>query len=205
MIKIRWTDRSEVPLSQRSGAGWRLRRAAGRALLNGALADLGAQDVGVTRRPPWKPVLDSNGLHFSTSHSGDLSVCAVAEAPIGIDLETTHHAREQRLRRGLPPGFFTNRERREIAEQPTRMLEIFVLKEAWSKRDGRGVGIGFGGFDEFTLRAAHDDLDFTQIRVPGSVCFLAHPKGAAISLRRSRLTPLELVAATATDQKERAA
>ncbi|WP_181059561.1 4'-phosphopantetheinyl transferase superfamily protein [Pseudoclavibacter sp. AY1H1] len=208
MIAVSWLDRAEIRRAAAPTGGWQLRRAAGRALLTETLAEFGVHDARVTRRSPEKPRLETSGLHFSTSHSGELSVCAVAREPIGIDLEAVGSPREHRLHRELPSlrsGFFTPAERREIATSPARLLEIFVLKESWGKRAGRGLGIGFGAFDEAALRASHPDVEFTRLTIPGAVCILAHPVGSEITVLRRTPTAIQLAAAAATDRKERAA
>ncbi|WP_181062814.1 4'-phosphopantetheinyl transferase superfamily protein [Pseudoclavibacter sp. RFBG4] len=208
MIAVSWLDRAETRRAASPPEGWRLRRAAGRALLTETLADFGVHDARVTRRPPEKPRLETSGLHFSTSHSGELSVCAVAREPIGIDLEVLGSPRAHRLTHelpSLPSGFFTPAERRELATSPARLLEIFVLKESWGKRAGLGLGIGFGAFDEAALRASHPDIEFTRLTIPGAVCILARPVGSEITVLRRTPTAVQLAAAAAIDQKERAA
>ncbi len=208
MIAVSWLDRAETRPAAPPTEGWRLRRAAGRALLTETLAEFGVHDARVTRRPPEKPRLETSGLHFSTSHSGELSVCAVAREPIGIDLEVLGSPRAHRLTHELPSppsGFFTPAERRELATSPARLLEIFVLKESWGKRAGLGLGIGFGAFDEAGLRASHPDVAFTRLTVPGAVCILSHLVGSEITVLRRTPTDVQLAAAAATDRKERAA
>ncbi len=44
-------------------------------------------EVCVERSPDHKPYLKDLPLHFNISHSKDLVVCAIAEFPIGIDVE----------------------------------------------------------------------------------------------------------------------
>ncbi|MFP3596530.1 4'-phosphopantetheinyl transferase family protein [Chryseobacterium sp. SIMBA_029] len=45
------------------------------------------QDVEIDVLANKKPILKRHDIHFNISHSKDLVVCAIAEAPIGIDVE----------------------------------------------------------------------------------------------------------------------
>lgn len=45
------------------------------------------QDVEIDVLANKKPLLKGHDIHFNISHSKDLVVCAIAEAPIGIDVE----------------------------------------------------------------------------------------------------------------------
>jgi 4'-phosphopantetheinyl transferase len=69
----------------------RRRFVVGRGALRTVLADrLGGQpaDVRLTSRPGQRPVLaGSAGVCFSVSHSGGLVACALADAPVGIDVQ----------------------------------------------------------------------------------------------------------------------
>ena len=88
--------------------------------------------------PGGKPVIGEGGLHFCLAHAGDLAVCAVSEAPVGIDVEPM---------RNISPGM-----RRKIfsaAEQQRSdgdMLWTWVAKESYIKLTGEGLRRSMTGF-----------------------------------------------------------
>jgi phosphopantetheinyl transferase len=151
-----------------------------------------------------KPVLTAQGWEHSMSHSGRLSVCVVADAPVGIDVELLDVPRRSRLAPGVPQRFFTTRERDMIAHDPDAVLRIFTLKEAWVKREGIGLGFGIGSFDQEIIEARHPDVTFTIMTLPGAVCTVCHRVGDAFVARPVQLTAVALAAAAALDQEERA-
>ncbi len=83
-------------------------------------------------------VMGRADLTLSVSHSGDLGACAVADTPVGIDIEIS------RDRSGMPQLFdavLTGEERAWLAtlpatEQVTAFFTVWTLKEAWLKRTG---------------------------------------------------------------------
>ena len=77
-------------------------------------------------------------LHFNLSHSGKWVVCAVADQPIGIDIEKISHPMDDVIQR-----FFSPAERAYIdaftpAERPAAFCELWVLKESYMKATGLG-------------------------------------------------------------------
>ncbi|WP_160138228.1 4'-phosphopantetheinyl transferase family protein [Chryseobacterium sp. c4a] len=60
----------------------------GRVLLQeGLKSHYHIDEVCIERSPDHKPYLKGHPLHFNISHSKELVVCAIAEFPIGIDVE----------------------------------------------------------------------------------------------------------------------
>lgn len=60
----------------------------GRVLLNlGLKSCYEIDEVQIMKSPNHKPYLKDQPLHFNISHSNELVVCAIAEFPIGIDVE----------------------------------------------------------------------------------------------------------------------
>jgi 4'-phosphopantetheinyl transferase len=88
------TDDDVRGIARYRDAADRNRSLIGAALLRLALArHLGAYDVRVTRRcdtcggPHGKPTIGDNAAHVSVTHSGDRVAVAIANAPVGIDVE----------------------------------------------------------------------------------------------------------------------
>ncbi|RAL20316.1 hypothetical protein DL240_17185 [Lujinxingia litoralis] len=107
----------------------------------GALA-FGAGDQG---RPhllsPRAPELD-----FNLGHTEERVVLALARhRRVGVDIE---HKTRRVDHAGVAERFFSAHERAALAALPDasarrrRFLELWVLKEAWMKADGRGIGAG---------------------------------------------------------------
>lgn len=121
---------------------------AGRALLRHAIADStgrAASSLPLTVTAAGKPEC-VGGPHVSVSHSGSLVVCAVADVPVGVDVET----RPPRDVEGVAERYFTAAEARWIAAEPAeRFPMLWVLKEAYLK--ALGVGLA-GGLDSLECR-----------------------------------------------------
>jgi phosphopantetheinyl transferase len=93
--------------------------------------DLGAGDlVYPTHGRPRLP----GGPEFSIAHGGGLVACAVADVPIGLDLEARGAARAEQLRLVLSAG-----ERAAVDAGALDPTDAWVMKEAVSKAAGRGV------------------------------------------------------------------
>ncbi len=98
-----------------------------------ALLDIAPADVEIFDAPKGKPLLrNDSSLHFSISHSRDVSMIAVTRvAPIGVDIEQLRAVpnAEAILRR-----FFTHEEISTILSDDKRDLR-FV--EAWTRAESR--------------------------------------------------------------------
>ncbi len=93
-----------------------------------------------------KPYLpDAPDLHFSLSHSGDWAVCAVADVPVGVDLQ------QERPLRVSPARRFAPEERAVLAalppeERSRRTFSLWACKEAYTKCTGLGLLCPFSSF-----------------------------------------------------------
>ncbi len=78
------------------------------------------------------PAVDGHaGLHLSVSHSGDWVACAVAEAPVGLDLEAPQRERDIP---GLIALCCTPKEQALLAADAAAFYELWTVKESWLKR-----------------------------------------------------------------------
>ncbi|MQY14775.1 hypothetical protein SRB5_49510 [Streptomyces sp. RB5] len=83
-----------------------------------------------------RPALE-DGPHFSLSHSDDVVLVGVADAPIGVDVEGT--ATESSIGDVLPRLHPAEQaEIRDAADRSAAFTTVWVRKEAWLK----GIGIG---------------------------------------------------------------
>lgn len=108
------------------------------------LASLLAEREGISPLPgiarekggkPWFP--DYPRLHFSLSHSGGLSLCALAEVPVGADVERVRPRSERLPRHTLSNGeydWFRGRGGRW-----EDFYTLWTLKEARAKCTGEGI------------------------------------------------------------------
>ena len=121
---------------------------AGRALLRYALTRFtgeAASSFHIEVSPAGKPEC-TFGPAISVSHSGEIVVCAVAEAAVGVDVETGH----ARATQDIAERFFTPAEVRWLAEDSApRFRLLWVLKEAYLKAVGVGIT---GGLDSLDCR-----------------------------------------------------
>lgn len=89
-----------------------------------------------------KPALENyKDFHFNISHSGNWVVCAVAPAPIGVDIEKV-----QRDMSDVARHYFSIKERAYMASLPQSLqlqafYDFWVLKESYMKATGQGFKI----------------------------------------------------------------
>lgn len=98
----------------------------------------------ITTGEQGKPGWDVEGLYFSLSHSGGIAVCAVADLPVGVDVQAPCACREALARR-----FFAPAEQAALAEAEDRdeaFGRIWCRKEAYLKALGMGMTIPLGSF-----------------------------------------------------------
>ena len=77
--------------------------------------------------------------HLCLSHSGPVTVLAIAETPVGVDLERVHETSEPTVRRLFPPAFRQELEGREGEERDETFTRLWTRLEAALKADGRGL------------------------------------------------------------------
>jgi len=133
----RWLSPSELQRLQRlQQAGRRDHYLAGHWLLRCLLAEVDQGDPAAYQledRPSLPPrAMDlSCDLHCTLSHSGDWIAAAIADQPIGIDIEQRWPARDSL--RGFQQILLAEGEA-EHSLDSDQLLQRWVLKEAWIKR-----------------------------------------------------------------------
>jgi 4'-phosphopantetheinyl transferase len=174
-------------------------RQTGRSFLHALLAHYVPQFTAsqLAIGPHGKPYLPEHPLHFNLSHSGDCIALALADVPVGLDVE---RLREQRDFPGLLQRVFhpVERERMRAHGQPlAAFYQAWTRKEAFLKALGTGIS--------FRLQAcAIEPLaeGWSEVRsfVPLVDTWWVHPlqlaegHAAALCLRASSQpkTPIEL-------------
>lgn len=85
-----------------------------------------------------KPYIENVKVEFSISHSGNIAVCAISDAPVGIDIE-----RIRDVNISLAKKHFAPDEQKYVFEKwslsKQRFFEIWTRKEAYAKMLGKGI------------------------------------------------------------------
>lgn len=110
------------------------------ALLSDALALRGIHTLPKVERAsqgkPFFPALPE--LHFNLSHTAGWSLCALSDAPVGVDIEALRPRREGLWRYCLTDGEYEA----FLAAGGgwEEFYRLWTLKEAWCKYTGEGLG-----------------------------------------------------------------
>ena len=90
-----------------------------------------------------KPIFkDYPDIHFNISHSGKYVVCAVADTPVGVDIEGSRP-----IKGAVAKRFYSDEENEWVsaAETPSlqeqRFFRLWTLKEAYAKATGEGIAL----------------------------------------------------------------
>lgn len=75
--------------------------------------------------------------HFNLSHSGDYIVVAFHHSPLGLDLQTQKYPSQALLQRVC-----SARELQWLLQHPHNFPHLWVMKEAYCKYTGEGIGTG---------------------------------------------------------------
>lgn len=97
---------------------------------------------------------DHDGIYVNLSHSGDYAVCAVHDAPIGVDIQ---HCRECDMK--MANRFFTEEESefiRNSTDKNSAFFEIWTKKESFVKAIGKGITIPLNSFSVLSDRIEYN-------------------------------------------------
>ena len=102
-------------------------------------------DVKICYHKQHKPFLTDNKYHFNFSHSGDISVCAVSDNEVGVDVEKIRVVNFL-----ISERFFTAQENNAIMSSKDIKKEFFnywTLKESYLKYLGTGLNKPLNSFE----------------------------------------------------------
>ncbi len=91
-----------------------------------------------------KPFLKNHPIHFNLSHSHEYAILAIAESPIGVDIEKIRDTLDVSKMAGR---FFCENEKNIIGNDREKFFEYWVRKEALMKAVGDGIRMGFDAVD----------------------------------------------------------
>lgn len=81
------------------------------------------------RTPRGKPYLDGVPFCFNLSHSGDYVVCALSDAPVGVDIEKIVPISLKVMRRFFSPSILS----------PIEQMRLWTRYESYGKMTGTGI------------------------------------------------------------------
>jgi phosphopantetheinyl transferase len=157
----------------------RARFLAGRVLLRRALA----ARAGVSAEAVHIEILEDGRLQhesvagISLSHSGGLVACALANAPIGIDVQMTGTGHDTAA---IAAAGFQPEEQLWLEDRPRdAFYQLWALKEAWLKASGRGLA---GGLDSVCCRIDPPGLGLEVDGCEAGVAALWQLPGAVLAV-----------------------
>lgn len=98
-----------------------------------------------------KPYFADGKWHFSISHTKQYAFCALSQKNIGLDAEE----KGRKVSETMVEKFASSGEKSRLGEDPQdAFLRLWVLKEAYAKLTGRGIGnwLKNTDFDPFDQR-----------------------------------------------------
>lgn len=109
------------------------------SLAGDLLLDYGLKELyGITQRPLMsyekygKPYFLNSKINFNISHSGNYTICAIGNSPIGIDIQEMDIFNEQQLMM-IAKQFFSSNEIKMLDETNNRIDLFFSLSGALKK------------------------------------------------------------------------
>ena len=137
LSQLEWPERREKLEKFRFDKDKRLCLGAG-LLAARMLKEAGAVSLDISRSQSGKPGLARDcGIHFNISHDGELAVCAVADVPVGVDVQ-----RIPEYDPGLARSVLHPRELAWAEASPGRaaaFTRIWTRKESFLKLRGSGI------------------------------------------------------------------
>lgn len=112
-----------------------------------------------------KPSFADIPVFFSVSHKANKAVLAYGEKPIGVDIEIIAPFNKR-----LAEKVCNGNELAYINGDPIRFAEVWTVKEAYSKLDGRGISMGFANICVDMNSKTVGGLPFEIMITDGFVC-----------------------------------
>ncbi len=102
---------------------------------------------------------DLPDVHFSLAHSGDMAMCGISDAPVGVDIQQHREIKADIARRFFHPAEADHLAKISGVEYTRDFYALWCLKESYVKYTGGGLSQGL------------DELDFTPVLEGGFAVF----------------------------------
>lgn len=111
-------------------------------------------DIELARDPSGRPyIIGRKNIDFNISHSKSLAVCAlsVGDGRIGVDTEPMISAVPIERQQRFAEKYFSENEKKLLENAPDAFSRIWTSKEAYLKRDGKGIATDLSRIDTVSL------------------------------------------------------
>lgn len=158
-----WPERREKVGRFRFARDQRLCLGAG-LLADHMLRHAGASDLTLGYGEHGKPYLVNHpSIHFNLSHSGNLAVCAVADIPVGVDVETIQDHGDAVARYCYQPAELAWLDR--ASDRDLAFTRLWVRKESYIKLMGTGLSREPRSFSVLPGEPMENDANFKEVDV----------------------------------------
>jgi len=119
--------------------------------------------------PRGKPYSLNADIHFNLSHAGDLAVCAIADRPLGVDVEPVRPIPDWR---DIASMVFSRQERHALElsaadQRDALFFSLWTRKEALAKASGEGISDNLSVFSVPTVLTT-DVQHLTTLPLPNT-------------------------------------
>lgn len=137
-------------------------------------------------KPDWR----DSPWHFSLCHTRGAVLCAISDAPVGLDAERIRPVRAEVVSRVLAP-----QELRQYDGSAETFLRFWTLKEAYAKYTGEGI-IGYPNRFVFRLTPESaemegNDLRFATVRSGDYIVSVCTPKPETLTVMWENTAPIK--------------
>lgn len=115
-----------------------------------------------------KPYIKNSDLFINFSHSGNISVCAISDKPVGVDVEKI-----RTLNIKIAEKHFTDTELNKILNNEVEFIKYWTLKESYLKYLGTGLRRKINSFEI----SINDEIRVYDQNVLKNVNFKSHNIG----------------------------
>ena len=188
MDSLPWPERRDKVMRFRFEKDRRLCLAGGLVVAH-ALRSWGVRDLAMSFGEFDKPRLaHEEGVHFNLSHAGIYCVCAVADEPVGVDVEE-----RQRMDEGVARICFQEQERAWLYSQEDpgwAFTRLWTRKEAYLKLLGTGLSREAASFAALPGDERELGVSFFESELTGHALSVCSRMAQPVTLERLDLTVL---------------
>jgi len=121
-------------------------------------------------------------IHFNISHSGHYIACAIADVPVGIDVELI-----KPIDMKIAERFFAPDEKAYITgnQQAARFFKVWTMKESRIKWEGKGLSIPLPSFSVFDPGERGRISYYEVFHNDEAICHVCASKGEKPNIRHT--------------------